>query len=609
LSIGTKKMAKKNAILKRLPAVETLGTCTVICTDKTGTLTQNKMVIEYVATAREEISVSGVGFNPEGQFSIHHHVINPQRDKNLCKVIETGLLCNNSELVMKNNEWVIDGEPPEGALTVMAHKAGIRKADYLHHSHIIHENPFDSERKCMSTVYKHRKQQIVYVKGAPEIILAKCTRYYDKGRTYPMTKSVKNHLTSKIKEYSLQGFFVMGLGFKEHAGKSFSESKVESGLTFAGITAMRDPPEDGVGESIKMCQQAGIKVVMITGDNENTAMTLAKELGIYNEEKDDMLTGEMLDNMEDMAFREIVDSVTVYARVTPHHKLRVVEALQQKGHVVAMTGDGVNDAPALKKADIGVAMGRAGTEVAREAAEMVLKDDKFSTIASAVKQGRTIYTNIQKIIYYLFASNLSILSIILIAVIIGIVPPLTPLMILFVNLVTNDFPALGLCFERSTPHIMKQRPRDPKEGILNEYILLKIDQVIPLMILGTLIVYFWEVLFIGSDITKAQTMAFATVIMFGLFHVLNAKGLNESIFSSGLFTNPWIWVAIMLSLTSTALAIYWPPVQAIFGTVPLTLRDIGFVIIVTSTVFFFVEAQKLVTNAEIRERRKRRIVD
>ncbi|MBU1854911.1 MAG: HAD-IC family P-type ATPase, partial [Nanoarchaeota archaeon] len=383
LAIGMKRMAKKNAIIKRLAAVETLGTCTVICTDKTGTLTQNKMVIENIWTFDSEVSVSGDGFHPEGVFLKEELKIDPTKTKDVSKILEIGILCNNATLKKEDNEWQIEGESTEGALIVLAKKAGIEK-EYFHNSYPrVHEHPFDSDRKCMSAVHLVKNQHIVYAKGAPEKILEKSKYYLENGKIKLLTNKKRESILQKNEDYASRGYRVLSLAYKEHKGKKLGIKDVEKDLIFAGLVSIRDPPEPSALEAIKLCGEAGIKVVMITGDNPLTAKAVALELGILTENQR-VLTGDELDKLSDNEYLQIVNEIAVYARVTPKHKLRVIKALQDSGEIVAMTGDGVNDAPALKRADIGVAMGLCGTEVAKEASEMIIKDDNFATIVYAV---------------------------------------------------------------------------------------------------------------------------------------------------------------------------------------------------------------------------------
>ncbi|MFH1589556.1 MAG: HAD-IC family P-type ATPase [archaeon] len=600
LAIGMKRMAKQNAIIKRLAAVETLGTCTVICTDKTGTLTQNKMVIENIWTYGSEVEVSGNGFQPEGIFLKEKLQINPTENKNISKILEIGILCNNANLKKEEDEeWKIEGESTEGALVVLAKKAGIEK-DQMHKDFPrVHEHPFDSDRKCMSSVHLVRNQHIAYAKGAPERILKRSEYYLENGKIKTLTKKIKEEIIEKNEEYASKGYRVIGLAYKEHKG-NFDIKNVEKNLIFAGLVSIRDPPEPSALEAIKLCEEAGIKVIMITGDNPLTAKAVAKELNILTEGQQ-VITGDELDKLTDDQYLEVVDKISVYARVTPKHKLRVIKALQDRGEIVAMTGDGVNDAPALKKADIGVAMGLCGTEVAKEASEMIIKDDNFSTIVYAVKEGRTIYNNIQKFIYYLLPGNFSEVLLILIATIAGLFPPLTPIMILFINLVTSDIPALGLCLEKPDKTIMQQKPRNPKEGILTNYILLKISQVVPIIVLGTIGLYMWTLTVKQADIATAQTVAFVTIILFELFHVFNAKSFNNTIFSKDTFNNKTLFLGYAASIVATLTVLYFEPARRIFGTVPLTINQWIPIIIMSLSVVFFVEIQKIIINSEIEE--------
>jgi len=603
LSVGMKRMARENALIKRLPAVETLGTCTVICSDKTGTLTQNKMVIERIYLLDDEINVTGEGFHPEGLFLREDIEVKPEKHASLSKMIEIGTLCNNAELKQHEGEWMIEGESTEGALVVLAKKAGIDKMAFHKRYPRIHEHPFDADRKCMSTVHMVKQKPIVYAKGAPEMLLKKCSFVLQGSKVKKLTAAVRKEVIAKNQEYAAKGLRVLGLAYKEHKGKTYELKHVEQGLVFVGLVSIRDPPEPSAKESIAQCTDAGIMVVMITGDNEITAKAIATELGIYHE-GDRILSGAELDRLDEKAFLEVVENVTVYARVTPHHKLRIVETLQQAGHIVAMTGDGVNDAPALKKADIGIAMGRCGTEVAKEASEMVLLDDNFTTIVNAVKEGRTIYENIRKFVYYLLAGNFSEVIIILIASLLGVLPPLTPLMILFINLVTSDIPAIGLCMEKPVKNVMRQKPRNPKEGILNDYMFLKIGQVIPLIVLGTIALFMWELTFRGGDLVRAQTLAFATVIFFELFHVFNAKSFHQSILSRETFTNMYVFLGCGISAALTIAVIYWPPLQAIMGTTALSIEEWIAILLMASTAIFYVELQKTIISSEIEERAK-----
>ncbi|MBS3106358.1 HAD-IC family P-type ATPase [Candidatus Woesearchaeota archaeon] len=602
LALGVKRMARRNVIIKRLPAVETLGTCTVICSDKTGTLTQNKMVVEKIFLSDKEFSISGQGFEPKGFFFFEGKKVDPRKHAGLTKIFEIGVLCNNSELTRREQDWAIDGEPTEGAFIVLAKKAGIEKGA-LHRKHPrIKEHPFDPVRKCMSTVHLVEKQPMVYSKGAPEVLLKKATHFFEDGTVKKMTSHAREMFLAKNEAYASQGMRVLGLAFKKHLSKRLELEHVESELVFTGLVAMRDPPGPNAKKSVELCKQAGTKVVMITGDNKITAQAIARDLGIWTE-GDLILVGGELDKIDDERFLRMVERVTIYARTTPKHKLRIVDALQRKGHIVAMTGDGVNDAPALKKADIGIAMGKRGTDVAKEAAEMVIKDDNFSTIVVAIEEGRNIYSNIQKFMYYFLACNITEVMMIFIAIVLGMNPPLTALMILFINLIVGDFPALGLAVESSPAAIMHERPRSPKENVLSDYLMLKIAQVVPLMLLGTLGLYVWMI-FQGAGLAKAQTVAFTALVFFELFHVFNAKAWHDSVFSLKTLQNVSINGGIIFSTLFLFLAIYLPPANLIFGTVPLSGKEFLIILAVAFTIVIVTEIQKTAINAEIRERER-----
>jgi P-type Ca2+ transporter type 2C len=605
LAVGVKKMADNNAIVKRLTAVETLGTCSVICSDKTGTLTQNKMVVENIFTLDAEVRVTGKGYDPEGLFFVEDKKIDAKTHKTVSKLLEIGVLCNNAELKKVKDEWEIDGEATEAALIVLGGKAGYIKTDMHQNFPRKKEHPFDPVRKSMSTIHLVDEKSFVYSKGAPESMLEKATHYYHEGNIKPLTNELKKIFFNKNEEYAKQGLRVLGLAFKEHKG-SMELHNTENNLVFVGLVSIRDPPEPAVKEAIEKCESAGIKVVMITGDNENTGVAVAKELGIFKE-NDRVLTGSDLENMDNEKLIKIVEDVSVYARVTPEHKLRIVDLLQQKGHIVAMTGDGVNDAPALKKAEIGIAMGRCGTDVARESSDLILKDDNFKTIVTAVEGGRTIYENIRKFIYYLLVGNMTELLVIFIAVLVGMNLPLTALMVFFINLVTSEFPAIGLGMEKPTDDIMKQKPRSPKEGILNEYVLLRITELLPLTVLGTIILFMWMLVIKDGGLAKAQTIAFAAIIFFELFHALNAKSWRDTILSKKIFSNIYVLMGILLAFVLTLAVIYIPYLQGIFGTVPLTLMEWVPILMVSLSILVYREIQKTILSVELKEIEKMKL--
>lgn len=610
LAFGVKKMSRENAIIKSLPAVETLGTCTVICTDKTGTLTQNKMVVEKVFTSDVEILINGEGYSPNGVFLKDKEQINVKDHSTVHRAIEIGILCNNASLNQEEDEWLVDGEPTEGALVTMAYKAGMYKIEYDKKYKRVREHSFDPNRKLMSVIHTYKGKDVVHTKGAPEFVLKRAKHYLEHGEVKKLSSKKLERFMKKSDEYASKGFRVLALAYKDHDGAT-KLNDIENDLVFVGLLAIRDSPDPLAFDAIKKCKDAGIRPIMITGDSKVTARAIGEELGIFNPAKDSIMTGKDLDSlMESNNENELLktlDSVTIFARTTPEHKLMIVECLQKKGHVVAMTGDGVNDAPALKKADIGIAMGLRGSEVAKESSNMILKDDRFSTIVKAVESGRNIYSNIRKFIYYLLAGSITEIVLILLAVIVDINLPLTALMILFINLVTSEFPAIGLSLEKSNPSIMKKKPRDPHEGILSDFVILRIFGTVPVMVLGTLSLYIWE-LFKTGDISKAQTITFVTIIFFELFHTYNTKSWNRSVFSKDIFSNRMLNFGVLLSIVLTLILVYVPVMQSIFGTVALELFDWIVILIVSSSIIGFIELKKYSINVEMNERKRQEIV-
>ncbi|MBN2567082.1 HAD-IC family P-type ATPase [Candidatus Woesearchaeota archaeon] len=603
LATGVKRMAKKNAIIKKLPAVETLGAATVICTDKTGTLTQNKMTVKKIYTAGKVYDVTGEGYIPKGDFAFDGDKVDPLKVPNLAALIRIGILCNDADIEGEGGEMRILGEPTEGSLLIMGLKAGLLKGNLEERYPRTKELPFDAFRKRMSTVHTHKGAAFVFTKGAPDIVINRCTHMLVNGQEKDLSPGEKHRLLDKSYIFAENGLRVLSFAYRQAKDAKSLRGDIEKDLVFVGFVGMRDVPRPGVHESIAICQQAGIKVVMITGDHKATAKTIGQELNIFK--KDDLiLTGQDLDGMDDFKFEQVVERVSIYARTTPAHKLRIVNALQKQGHVVAMTGDGVNDAPALKSAEIGVAMGKSGTDVAREAAEMVLADDDFSTIVKAIKEGRTIYSNIKKFIYYVLTGSISEVIIIFVAVMMGVPIPLTALMILFVNLVTGDLPAMGLALERSSDSIMRLRPRSIKENILSEYMMLRISELVPLLTLGTISLFMWEIVVLKGPLPKARTLAFCTIIFFELFHIYNARSDDKSIFDVGIFSNQYVNYGILASVGLLILTVYTSFGNVVFGTVPLTMYEWFAVVVMASSSLFIVEIQKIVVGLEIKEREK-----
>ncbi len=576
LAVGTQKMLKRNCAIKRLSAVEALGSITVICADKTGTMTTNEMTIRKIWIPNKMIDVTGVGFEPRGEFLVNNKRINPLGG-DLKLLLEMAYLCNDSVL-KKENSWKIIGDPTEGALKVLTKKAGI-KLDCPREKEI----PFSSERKIMTTIHKINKKYMAYSKGAPEQILNICNKINNK----TIGKDEKEKIIKIVHGLASEGLRVLAFSYKE-LKEDYKIDSVEKGMTFVGFVAMIDPPRKETKEAISLCKQAGIKVIMITGDHKLTAKAVASEIGLHGK----AITGEELDKIDDEELEKIVEDVVVFARVSPQHKLRIVEALKKKGHIIAVTGDGVNDAPALKRAEVGVAMGLKGTDVAKEAADMILLDDNFSTIVFAVKEGRRIYDNIKKFIRFLLSSNLNEMLLVIATMLLNLPLPFLPIQILWINLITDGFPALSLGTEPAEKDIMKRKPRHPKESVLHSSLPFILFTGF-LAFLSGLCIFLWE-LYIGSSAglptsyveQKARTMAFTTIMLFELFFVLNCKSEKKSVFSINPFSNKKLIISILVSVILQFFVIYVPFLQPIFGTVSLGALDLVKILIFSSLGLF-----------------------
>ncbi len=597
LAIGTQRMAKRNAIIRKLPAVETLGCATVICSDKTGTITRGEMTVRRIYTD-SSIDVTGSGYIPRGEFIRDGAAVQPSKDAHLAELLRIGIMCNNSFLE-HDGGWHIIGDPTEGALLVAGKKAGIDERCLR-----ITELPFDSQRKLMSTLHATPKGTMAFIKGAPESVLELCTHICEGKVVRLLENKDRDAIMEANTAMASEALRVLAFAEKTFEGRGCSEytaSCVEKGLVFMGLMGMMDPPREEVLEAIAICKTAGIKTVMITGDNKLTAASVGKTVGLLDDGA--VLEGSEIEKMNDEELGRAARSVSIYARAAPEHKLRIVDALKRNGHIVAMTGDGVNDAPALKKADIGIAMGITGTDVAREASDMVITDDNFATIVKAVEEGRRIYSNIQKGACYLLSSNFAEVAILFIAVVIldYDIIPLLALQILFVNLVTEEFPALGLTFEPAAKDIMKLPPRDPKENILPGRIMLYTAGVTSTIFLGTFALFAWtwdsmKHLPWGERTAIAQTTVFATLIVFELFNAINSRSLEKSIFKTGFFTNKRLLLALSGSFIAMMLAIYLAPMQAVFKTAPLGLEAWIRIVLVSSTVVVTAEIMKKWTH-------------
>lgn len=581
LAVGVQRMARRRAVVRKLSAVETLGCATVICSDKTGTLTQNQMTVRRIVAGEKEAAVTGEGYDPKGDF-----VGADPGDRSMQVFLKIAALCNNAVLargemgvagflrgVLKRQAsgWGVHGDPTEGALLVMAAKGGFWREELERKEKRLAEFPFDSDRKRMTVVYRDAAgKRYAYVKGAPDVVLELCTRYLKDGVPLPLTEKKKEEFLRANAGLAAGALRVLALAYRElPAGKEdLTEREVEKDLVFAGLAGMIDPPRSGVCAAVQKCRRAGIKVVMITGDHRLTAQAIAGELGIVKKE-DALLTGTELDELDDDTLGSRIEGVSVFARVAPRHKLRIVRALKRNGHVVAMTGDGINDAPAVKEADIGIAMGVAGTDVTREAASIVLTDDNFNTIVAAVEEGRGIYENIRKTIRYLLACNIGEVLVMLLALLAGFPLPLLPIQILWINLVTDGLPAIALGMEPVSREVMHRPPRDPQESVFARGLGLRILGGGLFIGLGTMLLF--AAVYQGNQemLARARTVAFNALVFFQLFYALVCRSERFSAGERGFFGNPQLVLAVLVSAGLQAAVTQVPLLQAVFHTVSL----------------------------------------
>lgn len=598
LAIGVQRMIKRNAIVRKLPAVETLGCTTVICSDKTGTLTQNEMTVRKIFTNNRTYSLTGSGYDIKGEFVYNNQVTDPLTDSCLSNCLTAGALCNNS-VIKRNNvamtglwrkntstTWAVEGDPTEGALLVAAAKANIWRTELEKKQQRVGEIPFESERRRMSVIYADNGTNIIYVKGAPDTILDLCKYYYQNTREVAISSEIAHDIIQANEKMTSEALRVLAIAYRRLPNEetyNLSDS-TEEDLVFLGLVGMIDPPREEVKESIATCRQAGIKTVMITGDHPNTAVAIAKELKIFIEGQHRALTGKDLDAMSDMELAKVVNNVTVYARVSPAHKLRIVRALKRHGHITAMTGDGVNDAPAIKEADIGIAMGITGTDVTKEASSMILADDNFASIVAAVEEGRGIYDNIRKFIRYLLSCNLGEVLTMFVAALVGLPIPLLPVQILWVNLVTDGLPAMALGVDPNEKNIMNRPPRNPGESVFSRGLSKKIISRGLQIGLSTVLV-FAGVYFVENNIALARTMAFCTLVFCQMFHVYDCRSEMFTVFEVGLFRNKYLIMATSISVLMQLSVIYSPFLQEIFETVPLGINSWLVILVVSGWTF------------------------
>ncbi len=590
LAISMHRMAKHHSIVRKMSAVETLGSTTVICTDKTGTLTKNEMTVERIFTDETVVKVTGDGYAPDGIFTVEGSKIDPQKNEALLLLLKGAVLCNNAHLE-KRRTWDIIGDPTEGALLVMAAKAGLQKGMLEEASPRIEELIFTTERKMMTTIHQKDEEIIAFSKGAPEIILSLCGYIQKQGKVLKIHGDDVEKILEMNRSFADDALRVLAVAYKK--GPLIGD--VEDDLVFIGLVGMMDPPRAEAEEAVKQCKHAGIRAVMITGDNEHTASSIGKKIGLVREKPILSMTGEAVDKLSDEELVNIVENVDIYSRTYPEHKLRIVRALKQRGEVVAMTGDGVNDAPALKNADIGIAMGIKGTDVSKGASDIVLTDDNFATIVEAIKDGRTIYENIRKFTSLMISVNFTQVLVILLGILIfGFeLLPLVALQILLLNAAMAELPSVTLGIDPARTDVMNKPPRDPKEKLLTKKLWAVIFSIALYMSIACLLV-FWIHL---PDLTEARTMVLTTLTGFIIFNTFNFISIQDSIFKVGIFKNRWLFAAIGGTLMILTSVIYIPLMQVIFETTTLKLDDLVIAVLVSSTILIIAEIAKFTYRA------------
>jgi Ca2+-transporting ATPase len=615
LAIGTQRMVRRNALIRRLPAVETLGSVTTICSDKTGTLTQNKMVVQVVQTLSHTLRISGEGYEPVGEFLSGGEVITPQSQPDLKKLLLCAVLCNDAVLQKEAGEWAILGDPTEGALVVLAGKGDCSQPELMNQFPRRGEFPFSSERKRMSVIVEITPEAQSYFesppltlycflsKGSPELLLERCQAAAKEGSPLPLDNTLHKDILHSNESLAAQGLRVLGLAYRwvEAVPPENSDpADYEQDLVWLGLVGMMDAPRPEARQAVTLCKKAGIRPIMITGDHQLTARAIAADLGIASPDAT-TLTGQTLENMDTPALENAVQNVQVYARVSPEHKLRIVKALQAQNQIVAMTGDGVNDAPALKQADIGIAMGITGTDVSKEASDMVLLDDNFATIVAATEEGRVVYNNIRRFVQYILGSNIGeVLTIAASPMLLPILDvPLTPLQILWMNLVTDGFPALALAVEPAEPDVMNRPPHNPSESIfargLGSY-MIRIGIVFSVISISLM---YWAYQHAQNpafpgDSNRWKTMVFTTLCLAQMGHAIAVRSNTQMTYQMSPFSNPFVLAAVVITTILQLLLIYVEPLRNFFGTDLLNPMELLICFGFSSLMFVWVEFEKLV---------------
>jgi len=627
LALGVQRMVKRHALIRKLPSVETLGCATVICSDKTGTLTKNEMTVQTIFAGGKYFTVSGTGYAPTGEFLLDGKAIKPSDYPELSRTLLSGVLCNGAELVRKENSYQISGDPTEGAILTAAEKAGLKKSETEKEYAFVDEIPFDSDRKMMTIIRRKDDRIFAFVKGAPDVLLKNCSAIETHGQPRNITDLDKADILKANSALAAQAMRILAVAYRpldQHITGGKPEN-VEKDLIFSGLVAMIDPPREEVKRAIDACKSAGIRTVMITGDHRDTAIAIAGQLGFFPEGSL-ALTGEEVDRLSDKELNAKVENTPVYARVSPENKLRIVRAWKSLGHIVAMTGDGVNDAPAVKEADIGVAMGITGTDVTKEVSDMVVTDDNFASIVAAVEEGRGIYDNIQKFIHYLLSCNAGEIMVMFASSLLGLPTPLLPAQLLWVNLVTDGLPALALGVDPIDKKIMQRKPRRVDAGVIDRNrLMLMLGQgfvIAMCSLVAFCFIYFLEnrhsarevfsALFSANidllkqiftvpeaireeALGKARTVGFIVLAFCQDFHSYNCRSQTESLFRIGFFSNRKLIGATLISMTLNSLAIYCPFFNTVLKTVPLTMIELFIVIAMASIPLWAMEIFKVLS--------------
>lgn len=574
LALAVGRMVKRKALIRKLHAVETLGCASVICSDKTGTLTENRMTVRQMYTGDKLYDISGDGYSDIGEFTVSGKRTDPLSSQGAKMALITAAVCNNSEIKKQSGKTSVYGDPTELALLAAAKKSGINTAGIRR----INEIPFDSDRKRMSVTVNIGGRGYILTKGAPDIVLGLCTHASTSAGIVPLTTELRSRILTQNEKMGASALRVIGTAYRETKPYENGES-AEHSLVFTGLFGMIDPPRKAAYKAVRVCRAAGIKPVMITGDHRLTAVAIAKDLKIYRD-GDSVYTGQELDAMDDAALAKAVRKASVFARVSPRHKLRIVRAFQKNGHIVAMTGDGVNDAPAVKEADIGVSMGMTGTDVTKEAAGVILLDDNFATLIAAVEEGRVIYRNIRKFIRYLLSCNVGEVLTMFVGMLLGFPVVLLPIQILWVNLATDGLPAIALGLDPPDDDVMQHPPRRADEGVFSGGLLFKIV-FRGILIAACTLCTFWVIQISGGSLEAARTGAFMTLVLTQLIHVFECKSEEHSLFKIHIFNNKALILAVLSSLALLLSAIYIPFLSDIFSTTPLTLNQLVYVLLIT----------------------------